>query len=439
MSNHLSRRQLLRNTSLAGLAVWTSGRIGLGAENSPGERLRLAVVGLGNQSRADVPAAAKYADVVAACDIDRSCRDRFAKQHPKARLFADFRKMYDKTADRFDAVMVITPNHTHATVALPAMRLGKHVYCEKPLTHTILEARAMARVAKEMGVVTQMGTQIHAGANYRRVVELVRSGAIGDVRKVHVWFGKPGGFRRYKTMVDPPTERPPVPEGVDWDLWIGPAPMRPYHPCYHPHDWHYWWDFGNGTLGNMSPHFQDVVFWALGLGSPTSIEAAGPPVNPQSTPFWLDCTWQYPARGDMPPVTVVWHHGRNCPKEVTELSGVTNSAGVLFVGERGMLFCDYGNRKLLPKQQYADYKPPRPTIPDSIGCHRREWIEACRGNGRALCHFDYASKLTEAILLGNIAYRVGGKLEWDGDRMTFPNSPEANRYLHYEYREGWKL
>jgi hypothetical protein len=318
------------------------------------------------------------------------------------------------------------------------MQLGKHVYCEKPLTHTLHEARALAKAAEQCNVVTQMGTQIHASTNYRRSVELIRAGAVGPIREVHVWFGKPGGFRRYDHLVDRPAERPAVPDGLDWDLWIGPAPMRPYHPCYHPHDWHYWWDFGNGTLGNMAPHFMDLVFWALELRSPRAIEALGPAVHADSTPFWLECTWEYPARGPMPAVNVTWHHGRGCPEVVKRLGAEPLGAGVLFVGDDGMLLADYGRRVLLPEQKFAGFQAPEPTIPDSVGCHRREWVEACQGKGRALCHFDYASKLTEAILLGNIAYRAGRRLEWDAVAMRFPNCPEAERYIHYDYREGWE-
>ena len=439
MSKQITRRALLRASAASGLGVYLPGRRGFGQERSPNERPNVACIGLGNQSRANLGLVAKHANIVALCDVDPTRTAMFADKFPRAATFADFRILFDKIEKSIDAVVVTTPNHSHAAIALPAMKMGKHVYCEKPLTRTVREARAMAEAAERSGVVTQMGTQIHAGENYRRCVELIRAGAVGLVRDVHVWFGKPGGFRRFKHVVDRPAKRPPIPSGLDWDLWIGPAAMRPFHPCYHPHDWHYWWDFGNGTLGNMAPHFMDLVFWSLGLRSPGAIHAVGPAVHPESTPFWLECRWDYPARGEMPPVRVTWHHGRGCPPIVEKLGASPWGAGVLFVGDDGVLAADYDRRVLLPEKKFADFQPPDVTIANSVGCHRREWVEACKGNGRALCDFDYASKLTETLLLGNIAYRAGKRLEWNATAMSFPNCPEADGYLHSDYREGWKL
>ena len=438
MSKQLNRREMLRTTALTGVGVLLSGDIAPAMGNSPNERLNIACVGLGNQGNANVEQVSSQ-NIVALCDVDENRLGMFAKKFPKAKLFADFRVMLDRMDKQIDAVVVTTPNHTHAVIGIAAMKRGKHIYCEKPLTHSIHEARAMARVAAKHNVVTQMGTQIHAGDNYRRTVELVRSGVIGPIRKVHVWFGRPGGFRRYKHLVDRPGDTPPVPAGLDWDLWTGPAPMRPYYPCYHPHDWHYWWDFGNGTLGNMSCHYMDLVFWALGLRYPTCVETEGPPVHPDSTPFWLDCHWGFPGRGEMPPVEVTWYHGRKCPQPVLELGAPDLGAGVLFVGEKGMLLADYNKHKLLPEDRFAGFRPPEPTIPKSIGCHRKEWIEACKGNGRTLSHFDYAAPLTETVLLGNIAYRLGRKIEWDHVNMQATNCPEADRYIRPDYRNGWTL
>ncbi|MDZ7619008.1 MAG: Gfo/Idh/MocA family oxidoreductase [Patescibacteria group bacterium] len=433
-----TRRQMLRNTGLAGVGLWLAGGSRQLAAGSANEKLNIACVGLGNQGNANVGLVAGE-NIVALCDVDASRVAMFANRFPSAKCFADFRVMLDKMERHIDAVVVTTPNHSHAVISIPAMKMGKHVYCEKPLAHTIHEIRAMQQAAAESKVVTQLGTQIHAGSNYRRTVELIRAGAIGAVRKVHVWFGKPGGFKRYEPLTERPTEKPPVPEGLDWDLWTGPAPMRPYHPCYHPHDWHYWWHFGNGEMGNMAPHFFDLAFWALDLGAPESVEATGPPVHPDSTPFWLDCAWRFPARAELPPVEVTWHDGRGCPAAVRELLGFESGAGVLFVGDKGMLLANYTERKLLPEEDFAGYQPPEPTIPDSVGCQRKEWIEACKGNGEALCSFDYGGPLTEVILLGNIAYRTGKTLRWDAAKMTFPNHPEADQYLRQEHRSGWHL
>lgn len=249
-----TRRQLLHRAGSVGAGVWLADRSAWSAPGSANERLNIACVGLGNQGNANAGLVAGE-NIVALCDVDASRLAMFAERFPRARCFADFRAMLDEMQRHIDAVVVTTPNHSHAAIAISAMKMGKHVYCEKPLAHTIVEVRAMQKAAAVSKVVTQLGTQIHAGGNYRRTVELIRAGAIGPVRKVHVWFGRPGGWRRYEPLAERPAETPPVPRGLDWDLWIGPAPTRPYHPCYHPHDWHYWWHFGNGEMGNMAPHF----------------------------------------------------------------------------------------------------------------------------------------------------------------------------------------
>ena len=439
MTKKLTRRQMLRNSTLAGIGLWLSGGTAQAATRSPNERLNIACVGLGNQGRANF-GKVKGENIVALCDVNEACTGPFAKKFPKAKRFQDFRVMFDKMEKEIDAVVVTTPNHTHATIASAAMNRGKHVYCEKPLTHTVDEVRALMKLADETGVVTQMGTQIHAGDNYRRTVELVRSGAIGAIHDVHVWWwGRPNGWRRYELTVDRPTDRPPVPKGLDWDKWIGPAAVRPYHPCYTPHDWHYWWDFGNGEMGNMACHYMDLVFWALNLDHPTKIEAGGPAPHPESTPLWIDCHWDFPARDARPPVRVHWYHGRTCPQPVLDLKAEKRSAGVLFVGSDGMIQADYTQHKLLPAKQFADFEPPEQTIPSSVGCHRQEWIEACKGRIETNSPFSYSGPLTETVLLGNIAYRMAEPLAWDAAAMRFPNAPEADRYLKTEYREGWTL
>lgn len=437
-STKLTRREMLQRSALAGAGLWLGGNTTRAESSSPNEKLNIACIGLGNQGNANLGLVSTQ-NIVGLCDVDSARTDKYQAKFPKAKSFADFRVMLDKLENEIDAVVVTTPNHTHATIAINAMRRGKHVYCEKPLAHSIHDVRAMQRVAREENVVTQMGTQNHAGDNYRRTVELIRSGAIGDVKKVHVWFGRPGGFRRYKHVVDRPTEPQPIPKTLNWDLWVGPAPMQNFHPCYHPHDWHYWWDFGNGTLGNMGCHYMDLIFWSLDLQYPTTVETKGPARHPDSTPFWLDCHWQFPARGSKPPVEVIWYHGRNTPEPVLELGGPKWAAGILFVGTDGILAADYNKRVLLPEEKYTGFKAPEPSIPPAIGNHRMEWYEACKGNGKTLCHFDYAAPLTETILLGNLAFRVGEKVEWDADKVDATNTDQAAQYVQREYRKGWTL
>lgn len=435
MTRMYSRRGLLKTAAAAGAGLWLNpGRAG----GSPNEKLNVACVGLGNQGNSNLQHV-QHENIVALCDVDATRRNAYTDKFPKARRFADFREMFDQMANEIDAVVVTTPNHTHAVVAMHALKRGKHCYCEKPLTHTIHEARALQRVAREQGVVTQMGIQIHAKDNYRRAVELVQSGAIGDVHDVHIWLGKPGGYRRHDYLAERPREAAPIPESLNWDLWVGPAPMRPFHPVYHPHDWHYWWDYGNGTLGNMGCHYMDLAYWALDLKYPETVATAGPDPHPHSTPRWLDCHWTFPARGGRGPVNVHWYHGRHTPDEVLDLGGPDWSAGVLFHGTKGRLAADYERRVLLPEAQFADFTPPPQTIPNATRNHREEWVEACKGNGKTLAHFDYSGPLTETVLLGNVAHRAGTAIEWDAENGAVRNNPAANQYIKTEYREGWTL
>jgi hypothetical protein len=311
-----------------------------------------------------------------------------------------------------------------------ALRLGKHVYCEKPLTHSVHEARLVAQAAASSKTATQMGTQIHAENNYRRVVEIIQSGAIGPVREVHTWAGRSWGGG------DRPKEMPPVPPNLHWDLWLGPATERPYHPTYLPANWRKWWDFGGGNIADMACHHMDLPFWALKLRGPTTIEAEGPPVHPETCPLGLIVRYEFPARGDMPPVKLTWYDGDKIPPTIHDLP--TGGGGNLFVGERGKLWADYGSYKLSPESDFAGYKPPKPTIPNSIG-HHAEWLLACKTGSPTTCNFDYSGALTEAVLLGNVAYRVGQRLEWDAAKLTAVNCPEAERFLRRAYRKGWEL
>ena len=275
-----------------------------------------------------------------------------------------------------------------------------------------------------------MGTQIHAENNYRRVVELVQSGAIGPIQEVHVWVGSQwGGGER-------PTETVAVPKELDWDLWLGPAPARPYNPTYLPANWRRWWDFGNGTLGDMGCHYMDLVFWSLGLRHPSTVAAEGPPLNHETAPLGLKAIWEFPARGDKPAVTVTWTDGDRVENKFDghELPG----AGVYFIGSEGSMFADYGSHRLFPEEKFKDFKAPEQTIADSIG-HHEEWIAACKTGSPTTCNFDYSGALAECVLLGTVAYRVGKKLEWDAEALKAKNAPEADEFLRRAYRKGWEL
>jgi len=436
MKRHLSRRQFLRQATFTGTAALvigaSSGRAMAGAQ-SANEKLNLAGIGVGGRGGADVNGCASE-NFVALCDVDDRRAAATFKKFPKAKKYRDFRKMLDEMHSQIDAVVIGTPDHTHAPPAAMAMRMGKHCYCEKPLTHNVYETRVLTELASRNKLATQLGTQIHAGDNYRRVVELVQSGAIGPIRQVEVQFsGGRGGQDR-------PTDTPPVPEGLDWDLWLGPAPYRPYHPCYVPGNWRDWWDFANGTLGDFGCHYMDLPFWALKLKYPTSVEAEAPvPPHPETAAPVLTVRYEFPARGDLPPVTMTWRNGKdNIPPIVKEKNLPNWGAAVLFVGEKGMLLANYSKHVLLPEPEFAGFQAPEPSIPESIG-HHKEWIEACKTGGPTTCNFDYSGPLTETVLLGDVSYRVQSKLEWDAENLKATNCPAADRFIRREYREGWTL
>jgi predicted dehydrogenase len=394
------------------------------------ERLGIAFIGAGGRGAANL-GALKHQDIVALCDVDERRAASSYQKYPSVEKFRDYRQLLDKMDSQFDAVVVSAPNHIHVPASVTAMRQGKHVYCEKPLAHSVTEARLAAKEASKYGVATQMGTQIHASSNFRRVVELIQAGAIGEVSACHCWL-RGGG-----SAGDRPTEKPPIPPQLDWDLWLGPAPFRPYHPCYVPHDWHYWWDFGGGAFGNMGCHYLDLAFWALGLRHPTLIAAEGPPPHPESTPAREHVRYEFPRSGGQTPVTVTWTHG-NQPPEIFAQHEFPKWVWGVFVGSEGMLLANYAQHVLWPAQKYADYEPPEPSIPESNG-HHQEWIQACKSGSPTSCNFDYSGAITETVLLGNIAYRVGEQLAWDGEQMKFTNNAAANEYLQREYRAGWRL
>ncbi|MCB9784199.1 MAG: Gfo/Idh/MocA family oxidoreductase [Candidatus Omnitrophica bacterium] len=444
LNRNLNRRKFIQTTAIAGAASVAAPSILL-AKN-PNEKLNIAIIGAGGRGAANTSQMVSE-NIVALCDVNEANLNAAAEKFPKARKFNDFRRLYDEMQD-FDAVVVSTCEHTHAFATLPALQLGKHVYCEKPLTYNIAETRRIREAAANAKVATQMGTQIHAGDNYRRVVELVQSGAIGPVTEVHVWVSRAWGWQSEEaakehndivSVRNRPENADPIPEFLKWNLWLGPAPERPFNNVYFPGPkWYRWWDFGNGTMSDLGSHWIDLPFWALKLDAPLTIEAEGPPPNPEIAPASMSVTYEYGQRGDLPPVRLSWYQGVDKPKIWKDGDIPQWGNGVLFIGEKGMLLADYSNHQLLPEDKFADFTPPEPWIPKSLG-HHAEWIHACKTGDPTTCHFEYAGMLTEANHLGNVAYRTGKKIEWDAKEMRVTNAPEAERFVRREYREGWTL
>ena len=331
-----------------------------------------------------------------------------------------------------DAVVVRTPDHCHTAVAVMAMKMDKHVYCQKPLAHSVSEARAMLEVSRKHKVVTQMGTQGHPA--YVRTVELIQSGVIGPVREVHVVTDRPIWPQGMTKRPDPA----PVPSTLNWDLWLGPAAEREYSPAYLPFVWRGWWDFGTGALGDMACHLMDAPFWALKLQYPTSVEAVSDGILPDSPPNRSVITYEFPKRGDLPPVRMVWYDGGKKPS-AEMLEGQKLENGSLFIGDKGKLIVEHmGAPRLLPESKFADFSMPPPTLP-RVESHYKQWIDACRIGGVTGSNFEYACPLTESVLLGNVALRAGKKIEWDAKHLKAKNLPEADQFIQYHFRNGYSL
>ncbi|HWB08100.1 MAG TPA: Gfo/Idh/MocA family oxidoreductase [Pirellulales bacterium] len=453
MAHIFHRRRFLQGLSATGIGYWVAGRQGETFADSPNDRINIACIGVGGKGSSDTDHAGNHANIVALCDIDDKRLHDKAQKFPQAKTYNDYRKLLDEMHAHIDAVVVSTPDHTHTPAAVRAMRLGKHVYCQKPLTHSVAEARLMRDTARQHKVATQMGNQGTAHTGFRRGVEIIRSGAIGPVREVHVWTNRP--FKYWKQAPDivaRPTETPPVPPHVHWDLFLGTAPERPYHPVYHPHDWRGWWDFGTGSLGDMACHTTNLPFMALKLGYAVRVSAISGEINPETYPAWATITYEFPARGDLPAVKLTWYEGarngeRNLPRPELLQGETPSSSGALLVGEKGAMFSpnDYGaEQKLLPVKEFEGYQPPEPTIArmpgDDIDDNQKaEWVRAIRGGPAALSNFDYAAVLTETMLLGNVAVRLGKALDYDAEKMQVTNCPEAAALINPPYRKGWEI
>ncbi len=434
-----SRRRFMQQTAaVAAFTMVPRHVLGGAGHTPPSEKLNIAGIGIGGRGEGDLDEVGSE-NIVALCDVDEAYAGRVFAKYPKARKWHDFRKMLDEQKD-IDAVVIATPDHTHAVISMAAIQRGKHVYCEKPLAHSIWECRQVADAARKAGVATQLGNQGQATEENRLVSEFIWDGAIGPVREVHAWCNRyisPRGIGR-------PTDTPPVPKTLNWDLWLGPARYRPYHPSYLPFSWRGWWDFGTGVLGDIGCHQLDPVVRALKLGYPTTVEASSSGVNDETAPLTSIVRFQFPARADMPELTLTWYDGGLMPERPAELEEgrrFGNADDNLFIGDKGKML----GHRLIPESTMRDYPKPEKSIPRSPG-HHQEWLIACKGGPAARANFDWAGPLTEVVLFGNIALRMekqlyekGLKLHCDGPNMKITNLPEANRYIRDEYRDDWTL
>ena len=489
MTRRLSRRQFLQTGALAGVGFWAAGGVSLVGARDANSKLNIACIGVSGKGGSDTDQAGSLGNIVALCDVDSTFLEPKAKKYPKAKTYSDYRKMYDEMMKDIDAVTVSTPDHNHACASMMAIKNKKHVYCQKPLTHTVFEARSLREAARKYGVCTQMGNQGTAADGLRRAVELVQSGKIGPVKEAHVWTNRPV-WPQAPGITKRPEGEQPIPKYLDWEAWIGPSPMRPFYHgpdekkhrgVYHDFNWRGWWDFGTGALGDMACHTANMAFMALKLAYPTTIEASNAEVNPETYPAWANVVFQFPERGGMPAVKFVWYEGHKDKKQVLPSPDLVKGqgerddrysiyfkdnkwqfrdrmkkdekkqvetiiSGSFLIGEKGTLFSpdDYGAESYIVTPDTVERLTGKP---EKMASNNRgdqgmkdEWGQAIRGGPKAYSNFDYAAMLTETILLGNVAMRAGGKLlQWNGPELKITNDAGANKFLHYEYRKGWTL
>ncbi|MEW6307016.1 MAG: Gfo/Idh/MocA family oxidoreductase [Verrucomicrobiota bacterium] len=441
MTRQLNRRQFLRRTIAASALAFpfVSSRNVLGAN----QRLNVAAIGCGGKGAVDIGYCADE-NIVALCDVDDNRAAGTYKKFPAAKQFKDFRVMLEKEGRNIDAVTISTPDHLHAVQAAMAIRMGKHVYLQKPMTHSVYEARYLTLLARKHKVVTQMGNQGHSHPESRRMVELIQAGVLGQVSEIHVWTDRP----IWPQGIERPVGTPPVPATLDWDLWLGPAPERPYHTEYAPFKWRGFWDFGTGALGDMGCHNMDLSFFALNLRDPVSVEATSSGANSETAPKWSIITYNFPRRGQRPPVELTWYDGGKKPSPELVKEKELPGNGSIYIGDEDTLYIGsyWGAGKFQSGAKLEDFKeiPQKlPRFPGAEQDHDRaqhlEWIAACKGEGKALANFDYAGPMTEAVLLGNVALRVGKKIQWDASKVRVTNAKEAAQHVRREYRKGWKL
>ncbi len=441
MSHSLNRRELLAGLGGAGLASLGLDRIHVSAQaSSPNEKLNIAVIGCGGQGAENLKQVSGQ-NIVALCDVDDERGAEAFRQFPRAKRFRDYRKLLDAMHRQIDAVVVSIPDHMHAPVSLAAMDLSKHVYCEKPLTWSIEESRRMAKVARQKKLATQMGTQGMASDGSRTGIEIIRSGVLGKITELHVWTDRPAGW--WPQGIDRPMDKPTVRSGLDWNLWLGVAPARPYHPAYCPFVWRGWKDFGTGAVGDMGIHNAAMPFAALDLGPPSAAEiVATSGLKLETFPAWSRVKLEFPARGGRGPITMYWYDGGQKPS--ADLVGGRKLAdnGAILVGTSGTLSSvewTGGDWALLPEDRFRDLKPPHASVPRAPEqSHHQEWLGACRGGPPAFCRFDgFAARLTETMLVANLALRTGKKLRWDAETMAAAGCPEAAPFIKRDYRTEW--
>lgn len=452
---NISRRGFLTAATVAALGAQSTAIAGKKRKAprriSPNEKLNIATIGVGGMGKANTKKC-RDENIVALCDVDDVYAGETFAAYPKAKRFRDYRTMFDQMGKEIDAVIIATPDHSHAVIATLAMRLGKHVYCQKPLAHNIHEVRALVETARACRVQTQLGNQGHSANGMRRLREWIEDGAIGPVREVHAWTDRPAGGDIWTDfpIMKRPAETPPVPDTLDWDLWIGPARQRPYHPIYHPIKWRGWCDFGTGPLGDIGCHVLDPSFFALDLGAPEWVEATSThwekEVSDETYPRASVVRFQFPARGDKPPVRVTWYDGRlkPCIPDDFDPRMRLDATAAFLIGDQGTIshgFYGAQDMRLLPKERALDYKQPPETLPRvKDEAHELDWVRACKDGKPSSANFDYAGPLNEMLLLGVIATRCKDRrLNWDSQAMQFTNDDKANAFINPPYREGWSL
>lgn len=443
-----NRRHFLA-AAAAGAAYTLIPRDLRGAEaTAPLNKLNIAGIGIGGMGGSNLRNL-ESENIVALCDVDPNYAAPVIKRYPNAKLYTDFRVMLEKQKD-IDAVVIGTPDHTHAVIAMAAIQSGKHVYCQKPLCHDLYEARRLTKAAADSKVATQMGIQGHSSEGFRLICEWIGAGAIGEVREVDAWCAEshyPWGHNQYTSKWGAggrPSDRPALPDKLNWDLWLGPAPERPYHPAYHPLVWRCWWDFGNGYMGDRGIHTLDSVYSALKLGAPSTVEATSCGLNTETYPVASIVTYRFPQRGELPPVKLTWYDGLRPPRPLEAEDGVLlgdSAGGVIFKGSKGNLVCGVmGNSpRLFPESKMKEFKRPAKTLPRIKGSHEMDWVRAAKAGEQPGACFAYSGPLTELCLLGNIAKRVDGNIAWDPANMRITNNEAANQHIRVQCRKGWSL